>query len=80
MADPSSLHTMPSGITISSATSHPNIACGPPSAVMSSGIVMKGPTPIMFVMLRAVACSMPKRRAKWDDEGIGWLNLTRLST
>ena len=48
---------------MSSATTHPSIACGPPSAVMSSGIVMNGPTPIMFVMLRAVAWSRPNRRA-----------------
>ena len=35
---------------------------------MSSGIVMNGPTPIMFVMLSAVACSRPKRRGK--DDGV----------
>src|SRR5258705_94883 len=29
---------------------------------MSSGIVMNGPIPIMFVMFSAVACSRPKRR------------------
>ena len=34
---------MPSQMTITSATSQPSIACGPPSAVMSSGIVMNGP-------------------------------------
>src|SRR6266542_5740964 len=53
---------MPSGMTIRSATSHPSIACGPPRAVMSRGIVMNGPTPIMFVMLSAVAWSKPNRR------------------
>jgi len=31
---------------------------------MSSGIVMNGPIPIMFVMLSAVACNKPKRRTK----------------
>src|SRR5688572_1316451 len=62
MADPSSLQTMPSGITIRSATSQPSIACGPPRAVISRGIVMNGPTPIMFVMLRAVACRSPNLR------------------
>src|SRR4051794_22565324 len=55
-------------MTISSATSHPNIACGPPNAVMRSGIVMNGPTPIMLVMLSAVACSRPKRRVSDGDE------------
>ena len=35
---------------------------GPPSADMSSGIVMNGPTPIMFVMLSAVAGRRLKRR------------------
>ena len=46
---------MPSHMTITSATSQPSIAGGPPSADMSSGIVMNGPMPIMFVMLSAVA-------------------------
>ncbi len=64
MEAPSSLHTIPSGMTISTATSHPSMACGPPSALMSSGIVMNGPTPIMFDMLRAVAWSRPKRRVR----------------
>ena len=40
------------------------MACGPPSADMRIGIVMKGPIPIMFDMLRAVACSRPKRRER----------------
>src|SRR3954452_10118318 len=55
-------------MTISKATSHPSIACGPPNAVMSNGMVMNGPTPIMFVMLSAVACSMPKRRGNGAGE------------
>jgi len=38
------------------------MACGPPSADMSSGIVMNGPAPIMLVMLSAVAGSSPKWR------------------
>src|SRR2546421_8429959 len=54
---------MPSHRTTTSATSQPSIACGPPSADMSSGIVINGPIPIMFVMLSAVAWSSPKRRA-----------------
>ena len=38
MAAPSSLHTMLSQITMTSATSHPSIAWGPPSAVINSGM------------------------------------------
>src|SRR3989442_3712276 len=66
MAAPSSLQTMLAHMTIPSATSQPSIACGPPSADMSSGIVMNGPMPIMFVMFSAVACSRPKRRVIVD--------------
>ena len=62
IAAPSSLHIMPSQMTITSATTQPSMACGPPSAVISSGIVMNGPMPIMLIMLSAVACSRPKRR------------------
>jgi hypothetical protein len=46
---------MPSQMTITSATAQPSMACGPPSAVISSGIVMNGPMPIMLIMLSAVA-------------------------
>src|SRR6185295_20185646 len=45
----------------------PSIACGPPSAVISSGIVMNGPTPIMLIMLSAVAWTRPKRRASGES-------------
>ncbi len=55
---------MPSAITMTSATNQPTSACGPPSADMSSGIVMNGPTPIMFDMFSAVACKRPKRRTR----------------
>ena len=51
-------------MTMTSATIHPSIACGPPSAVNSSGIVMNGPIPIMLIMLRAVAWRSPKRLVK----------------
>src|SRR2546429_9181180 len=54
-AAPSSLQTIPSHTTTTSATSQPSIAWGPPSADMRSGIVMNGPIPIMFVILSAVA-------------------------
>src|SRR5437899_2988573 len=60
---------MPSHMTITSATTQPSIAWGPPSADMSSGIVMNGPMPIMFVMLSAVACNRPKRRVIVADGG-----------
>ena len=52
---------------MTSATSHPSSACGPPRADMSSGIVMNGPAPIMFVMLSAVAGRRPNRRGRGDD-------------
>src|SRR5947207_11593920 len=64
MAAPSSLQTIPSGIAIRTATIQPNIAWGPPSADIKSGIVMNGPTPIMFDMFRAVACTNPKRLSR----------------
>src|SRR6476659_4191295 len=64
MAAPSSLHTMPSQITITSATIQPSMACGPPSVDMSSGIVMNGPAPIMLVMFSDVAGTSPKRRGR----------------
>src|ERR1051325_3939261 len=49
------------------ATSQPSIACGPCMAAISAGMVMNGPTPIMFDMFSAVASSSPKRRSRW-----GW--------
>ena len=64
MAAPSSLQIIPSEIVITSATSQPSIACGPPRVDKSRGMVMNGPMPIMFVMLSAVASSKPKRRNK----------------
>ena len=45
------------------------MACGPPSAVISSGIVMNGPMPIMLIMFSAVACSSPKRRCSGAADG-----------
>ena len=44
-----------------SATAQPIIACGPFMADIRAGMVMNGPTPIMFVMFNAVACNKPKR-------------------
>src|SRR5258707_15557777 len=40
------------------------MAWGPPSADIKSGIVMNGPTPIMFDMFRAVACTSPNRLSR----------------
>src|SRR6185436_18271787 len=71
IAAPSSLHTIPSQITITSATIQPSIACGPPMADISSGIVMNGPAPIMLVMLRAVAGRSVKRRVSCCCSGGG---------
>ena len=45
-------------------SSQPSMACGPFMADISAGMVMNGPTPIMFVMFSAVAWSRPKRRSK----------------
>src|SRR5450759_4383900 len=59
---PSSLQTKPSLQAITSATTQPSMACGPPIAAISTGMVMKGPTPIIVDMFRAVAWSRPKRR------------------
>src|ERR1051325_1225887 len=55
---------MPSGMAMSAPSNQPSIACGPPSADISSGIVMNGPMPIMFDMFSAVAWSSPKRRSR----------------
>jgi hypothetical protein len=40
------------------------MAWGPPRADIKSGIVMNGPTPIMFDMFRAVACTSPNRLSR----------------
>src|ERR1035441_1320508 len=64
---PSSLQTRPSLHAITSATIQPSMACGPPIAAISTGMVMKGPTPIIVDMFRAVAWSRPKRRGSAAD-------------
>ncbi len=38
------------------------IACGPPKATTMTGMVMKGPTPTIWLMLMAVAWKRPMRR------------------
>src|SRR5437879_5950839 len=55
MEAPSSAQTSPSQITSRAPNIQPSIACGPPIAAMISGIVINGPTPIMSIMLSAVA-------------------------
>jgi hypothetical protein len=40
------------------------MACGPPIALNTSGMVMNGPTPIMSIMLSAVALPSPIPRIK----------------
>ena len=64
IAAPSSLQINPSAITITSATAQPASACGPPRPVISSGMVMNGPMPIMFDMFSAVAGSSVMRRSR----------------
>ena len=48
---PSSAHTSPSQMAMKAPSTQPSIACGPPMAMTTSGRVMNGPTPIMFIML-----------------------------
>src|SRR5438132_13390725 len=68
MAAPNSAHTSPSQTANSAPTTHPNIACGPPIAPTIRGMVMNGPTPIMSIMLRAVALLRVSSRARpWPD-------------
>src|SRR4026208_1275495 len=66
---PSSLQIMPSEMVMTNAISQPSIACGPPNVDSSSGIVMKGPMPIMLVMFSAVASNKPKRRSSCGASG-----------
>src|SRR5262249_12628745 len=46
------------------------IACGPPIAAMMSGMVMKGPTPIMSIMATVVA----PNRVTWRSS-CGWVDV-----
>ncbi len=46
----------------SAPTIQPSSACGPPMAATTSGMVMKGPTPIMSIMFSAVAPPRPMPR------------------
>src|SRR5208282_897400 len=64
MAAPSSAHTMPSHSARAAPRIHPNMACGPPAALMMRGMVMNGPTPIMSIMFSAVAEPRPMPRTR----------------
>ena len=68
MAAPSSAHTSPSQQRRTAPRIQPSIACGPPSALMISGMVMNGPTPIMSIMFSVVA--LPQADAA-DQLGLG---------
>ncbi len=45
----------------------PSIACGPPIALTIKGMVMNGPTPIMSIMLSAVALPSPTPRIRCGE-------------
>src|SRR5271165_1375655 len=62
MAAPNSAHTRPSQSANSAPQIQPSMACGPPAALMMSGMVMNGPTPIMSIMFSVVACNRPTPR------------------
>ena len=62
MAAPSSAQTRPSQIAKAAPRIHPSMACGPAMALMISGMVMNGPTPIMSIMFKAVASRRPTPR------------------
>src|SRR6516225_435201 len=62
MAAPNSAQTRPSQSAKAAPRIQPNIACGPPAALTTSGIVMNGPTPIMSIMFSVVALASPTPR------------------
>src|SRR6185503_5528416 len=64
IAAPSSAQTMPSQTTSAAPRIQPSIACGPCIVATISGTVMKGPTPIMSIMLSAVASARPMPRTR----------------
>src|SRR5579863_7990975 len=70
MAAPNSAQTRPSHMAKIAPRIQPSIACGPPIAVTISGMVMNGPTPIMSIMLSAVALLRPTPRIRAGDAGL----------
>src|SRR5579862_4760749 len=67
MAAPSSAQTRPSHIANRAPKIHPSMACGPPIAATTSGMVMNGPTPIMSIMFSAVALPRPMPRIRLGE-------------
>src|SRR5437588_10587257 len=70
---------MPSHSAKSAPSTQPSMACGPPMAPMMSGMVMKGPTPIMSIMFSAVALVSESPRTicgALADSGCGFRWLT----
>ena len=47
---------------------HPSIAWGPPIATTTSGSVMNGPTPIMFIMFSETA--FPRLSCRFNCDGM----------
>src|SRR5580692_8786456 len=74
MAAPSSAQTRPSHMAKIAPKTQPSMACGPPIALSISGMVMNGPTPIMSIMLSAVALPNPiprMRPGELADDSVG---------
>src|SRR5260370_14183021 len=67
MAAPSSAQTSPSHTANKAPAIQPSMACGPPIALKMRGMVMNGPTPIMSIMLSAVALARPIPRMRPGD-------------
>src|SRR6202142_4471449 len=64
MAAPNSAHTSPSQRASTAPTIQPSMACGPPAALIISGMVMNGPTPIMSIIFSVVALVRPMPRTR----------------
>src|SRR5437762_5524763 len=70
---------MPSQSASTAPRIQPSMACGPPIAPTIRGMVMNGPTPIMSIMLRAVALVRVSSRARpWLDWASGGAAAFRL--
>src|ERR1700758_53294 len=64
MAAPSSDQTRPSHTAMNAPSSQPRMACEPPMAATTSGSVMNGPTPTMFITLSEMALPRPSLRSR----------------
>src|SRR5260370_16744169 len=67
MDAPNSAQPSPSHTANKAPAIQPSMACGPPIAPKMRGIVMNGPTPIMSIMLSAVALPRPMPRMRLDE-------------